>query len=556
VNLMTIEEIERDAYAQTIAISERRYRCLIEAVPAQAVWVANPAGEKLQDCRRFREITGQSLEQYRGFGWMDAIHPMDRPQTERTWRAAFQGQHAYETEYRLRTGAGKYRWFSAYGVPVIENGAVLEWVGTVTDVHTQRVLEEGSRVLRQANALFASTLDERIVLERLPQMIVPALGDWCTVDLLNEDGNLQRVGVAHADPSKTEIADQLRRGDISLPPPAADVMHESRGTIIHDITDEMMQLYAPDSEHLEMLRSLGIESMISVPMSVRGKPLGIIRMISGESQRHYGEEELELMCEVARRAATAIDNARLYAQAANANRAKDIFLATLSHEMKTPLTAILGWTRMLKAAGRNSEFFDEALQAVEQSACVQERLIEDILDVSRVITGKLLIEKKSTNLRDVVRAAVEVIIPTAERNGVHLRVHDDLDLTVQGDEMRLRQVIWNLLTNAVKFTPAGGFIEVMTEREQNEARVCIRDSGRGVRPDALPHLFEQFHQATMADRAKHGGLGLGLAIVRHLVEAHGGRVEAHSGGEGKGSEFIVTLPLFENVTETAELQFD
>src|SRR5207237_2981949 len=185
----------------------------------------------------------------------------------------------------------------------------------------------------------------------------------------------------------------------------------------------------------------------------------------------------ELVCEVARRAATAIDNARLYAQAAAANRAKDIFLATLSHEMKTPLTAILGWTRMLRTDGRKSEFFDEALQAVEQSARVQQRLIEDILDVSRVITGKLHIEKKLINLRDVVRAAIEVIIPTAEQNGVHLRIHNDLDLTVQGDETRLRQVIWNLLVNAVKFTPAGGFIEVRTVREQNEARVIIQDSG-------------------------------------------------------------------------------
>jgi signal transduction histidine kinase len=314
----------------------------------------------------------------------------------------------------------------------------------------------------------------------------------------------------------------------------------------------MMQSYAPDSAHLEMLRSLEIESMMSVPMNVRGKPLGIIRLISGQSQRHYGEEELELVCEVARRAATAIDNARLYAQAANANRAKDIFLATLSHEMKTPLTAILGWTRMLRSDGRESEIFDEALEAVEQSAHMQERVIEDILDVSRVITGKLHIEKKPTNVRDVVRAAVEVIIPTAEQNGVHLRVHDDLDLIVQGDETRLRQVIWNLLTNAVKFTPAGGFIEVRTVRDRNDARVIIRDSGRGVRADVLPHLFEQFHQATVADRAKHHGLGLGLAIVRHLVDAHGGHVEAHSAGEGKGSEFIVTLPVFEGVTETME----
>ena len=539
---MIVEEMQQEDRETRLAVIERRYRSLIDAVPAQAVWVANPAGEKIDDSVKFRAITGQSPEEYCGFGWMDAIHPMDRAKTERKWRAAFQAQRVYENQYRLRTAAGKYRWFAAHGVPVIENGVVLEWVGTVTDVHAQKVLEEGSRVLRRANELFASTLDERIVLERLPQMIVPALADWCIVDLLNDDDTFQRVGVAHADESQTAVADQLRRGVINLTRSPEDVFSDGRGIIVQELSAEMLRSYAtiPDGP-----QSFSIESMMIVPMSVRGKPLGVIQIISGASRRHYGEEEIELVREVARRAATAIDNARLYAQAANANHARDIFLATLSHEMKTPLTAILGWTRMLRAEGRQSGFFDEALAAVEQSARVQERLIEDILDVSRVITGKLHIEKKPTNLRNVVQAAVEVIIPAAEQSGVHLRIYDDLDLTVEGDETRLRQVVWNLLTNAVKFTPAGGFIEVRTTREGNEAHVIIRDSGRGVAADALPHLFEQFHQVTVADRAKHHGLGLGLAIVRHLVTAHGGRVEARSAGIGKGSEFIVTLPLLD-----------
>jgi PAS domain S-box-containing protein len=526
-----------------LAVSERRYRSLVDAVPAQAVWVANPAGERLEDAPRFRQITGQSLEEYRGRGWLNAIHPLDRGDTKRKWAAALEQQRMYQTRYRLRTAAGRYRWFAANGVPVVDDGVVIEWVGTITDIHAQKVLEDGSRVLRHANELFASTLDESTVLQRLPQLTVPGLADWCTIDLLKEDGTLARIAVAHADPSKTHVAEQLLHGSLDLPPAVDDVLCAGQATVLHDVSEEMLESCANDAAHLEVLRSLRIESIMTIPMSVRGTLLGVIRMFSCESERHYGEEELELATEVARRAATAIDNARLYAQAADANRAKDIFLATLSHEMKTPLTAILGWSRMLKTDGQGSAFFDEALEAIEQSARVQERLIEDVLDVSRVITGKLSIEKKETRLHDVILAAVEIIIPTAQQKDVHLRVHPGVDAIVNGDETRLRQVIWNLLTNAVKFTPAGGLIEISTECEQNEVRVTVRDSGRGMRADVIPHVFDQFHQNTVADRMKHHGLGLGLAIVRHLVHAHGGRVEAHSAGEGKGSEFVVILPL-------------
>ena len=526
-----------------LAVSERRYRSLVDAVPAQAVWIANPAGERLQDAPGFRQITGQSLEEYRGRGWLHAVHALDRVETERKWSVALEQKSVYETQYRLRTAAGRYRWFAAYGVPVLENGKVIEWVGTVTDIHAQKVLEDGSRVLRQANELFASTLDESTVLQRLAQMTVSALADWCTVDLWNEDGTLKRVAVAHADPSEAQVAEQLMHCSLDLPSvdggPGAE-----HATVQHDVSDEQLTLYANDPAHVEILRSLRIDSIMTIPMNVRGTLMGVIRMFSCRSERHYGEEELELATEVARRAATAIDNARLYAQAADANRAKDIFLATLSHEMKTPLTAILGWSRMLRNDGRASEFFDEALEAIEQSARVQERLIEDVLDVSRVITGKLSIQKKETSLRDVIRAAVEIIVPTAQQKDVHLRVHEGVDVIVNGDETRLRQVIWNLLTNAVKFTPAGGLIEISTACEQNEVRVMVRDSGRGMRAEVIPHVFDQFHQNTVADRAKHHGLGLGLAIVRHLITAHGGRVEAHSAGEGKGSVFVVILPLF------------
>jgi signal transduction histidine kinase len=224
-------------------------------------------------------------------------------------------------------------------------------------------------------------------------------------------------------------------------------------------------------------------------------------------------------------------------------QSQDLFLAMLSHEMKTPLTAILGWTRMLRADGPGSGLFDEALEAIEQSANVQQRLIDDLLDVSRVITGKLHLDFAAVDVRSLLDGAAEVFLPRAKESGQHIRVTASEPLTVYGDETRLRQVLWNLLSNALKYTPGGGLIELSATAGKEGVTICVRDTGRGIRPEVLPHVFDRFHQATVADRAKHGGLGLGLAIVRSIVERHGGRVEASSAGEGKGATFSVHLPL-------------
>lgn len=224
------------------------------------------------------------------------------------------------------------------------------------------------------------------------------------------------------------------------------------------------------------------------------------------------------------------------------NQARDLFLATLSHEMKTPLTAILGWARMLRSEGPHSELFSEALEAIEQSAEVQQRLIDDLLDVSRAITGKLHLELGPVNVRTLIDTALEAFAPRAREGGQHLRVRAHGDVDVWADGMRLRQVIGNLLSNALKYTPRGGLIEVSSRATFDAVTISVRDTGKGIRADVLPHIFDRFHQASVSDRAKHGGLGLGLAIVRNLVELHGGEVEAVSPGEGKGATFTVTLP--------------
>ena len=220
----------------------------------------------------------------------------------------------------------------------------------------------------------------------------------------------------------------------------------------------------------------------------------------------------------------------------------ELFLAMLSHELKTPLTSILGWTRLLRNDGPESDLFNEALQSIEQSAVAQQRVIDDLLDVSRVMTGKLHLELAPVDVRDVIVAAVETLAPRAKDNGQHIRISSNDGLVVYADAMRLRQVFWNLLSNAIKYTPGGGLIEVSASAADDRIAVCVRDTGRGIPPDVLPYVFDRFHQTAVTDRSKHGGLGLGLAIVRNIVEMHRGTVEAQSAGEGKGATFVVYLP--------------
>lgn len=227
----------------------------------------------------------------------------------------------------------------------------------------------------------------------------------------------------------------------------------------------------------------------------------------------------------------------------DAGKQRDIFLATLSHEMRTPLTSILGWTQMLRADGPGTDLFAEALDAIEQSATVQQRLIEDLLDVSRIITGKLHFEFGRVEISTLIGSTMDALVPRAREAGQHIRFTPSEDFVVHGDATRLRQALWNLLTNAMKFTPPGGLIEVATHADADGVTISVRDTGRGIRPEVLPHVFDRFHQAAVADRAKHGGLGLGLAIVRNVVERHGGSVAAESPGEGKGATFSMRLPL-------------
>ncbi len=231
-------------------------------------------------------------------------------------------------------------------------------------------------------------------------------------------------------------------------------------------------------------------------------------------------------------------------EAERAGRLKDEFLATLSHELRTPLNAIVGWSVMLRGATVDNADLAEGIDAIERNARVQAQLVEDLLDVSRIISGKLRLDVQHVELASVVDAAVVAVTPAAQNKQVRiLKIVDPRVAAVWGDPNRLQQVLWNLLSNAIKFTPKAGRVQVAVARVNSHVELSVTDTGMGIPPQFLPHVFDRFRQADASTTRKYGGLGLGLAIVRHLVELHGGTVEARSDGEGTGATFVVRLPL-------------
>jgi signal transduction histidine kinase len=269
-------------------------------------------------------------------------------------------------------------------------------------------------------------------------------------------------------------------------------------------------------------------------VDAEGNVLGIFCQGNDVTERKRLEDERTRLLE-------AEQQARMDAEAAN--RLKDEFLATVSHELRTPLTAVLGWVQMLRSGRLPETSRARALETVERNARAQAKLIDDLLDVSRILSGKLNLELSVVSLAGPVEAALEAVRPAAEAKGVQLEASLDAELHVNGDPTRIQQMAWNLLANAVKFTPAGGRVTVALEDQGDAVELTVKDTGQGIAQAFLPHLFERFRQADARPSREHGGLGLGLSIVKHLVEAHGGTVSAESEGEGAGSTFRLRLPL-------------
>jgi PAS domain S-box-containing protein len=411
----------------------------------------------------------------------------------------------------------------------------------------QRRSREQSELLSEATAALAASLDYHVTLTRIAHLAVPQMADWCAVDLENEQGEVERLAVAHLDPLKIEMARQFQERyppDPSSPYDTHHVLRTGAPVLVPEVTDAMLEAGARGADHLAAIRTLDIRSYMCVPLRVHGRTIGVITLVAGEARRRYGALDLQFAQDLAARAALAVENARAYDEARRANRLKDEFLATLSHELRTPLNAILGYARMLKSGMVAADRLPRAVDIIHKNSAALAKIVEDVLDVSRIVSGKLRLNTQTVDLAPVLALSIETVQPAAEAKQIGLHaVMEPAPAQVVGDPDRLQQVLWNLLSNAVKFTPEGGSVTVRLEAEGGQAILTVTDSGVGIAADILPHVFERFRQGDSRFAREYGGLGLGLAIARHIVEMHGGTIEASSKGVGQGATFQVRLPL-------------
>jgi PAS domain S-box-containing protein len=442
------------------------------------------------------------------------------------------------------------------GAPIRDDSGQMSGAVVVfRDVSVKRKAEQRRAFLAEATSILAASLDYEMTLKRIAELAVPSLADWCVVDIVEPSGSGSRqLAVAHMDPAKVELARELR---LRYPPsPDAssgvpNVLRTRRSELHVEISEQLLERAAVDDDHLRILRQLELRSAMEVPLIARGDILGVISFVYAGNARRYSEADLSFAEDLAQRAAVAIDNTRLYAaeqharKAADiANHAKDEFLATVSHELRTPLNAILGWANLMSAGGLDEHKIRRAIETIERNATAMAQLIEDLLDVSRIISGKLRIDVQPVDVTVVARAALESLAPAAAAKNIRVReVLANDGVQVMGDPTRIQQVFWNLLSNAVKFTSKGGYVDIVVRRVNSHVEVSVSDDGRGIDPQFLPHIFEPFRQADGSSTRTHGGLGLGLAITRQLVELHGGHIEARSDGKGAGATFVVHLPL-------------
>jgi PAS domain S-box-containing protein len=427
-----------------------------------------------------------------------------------------------------------------------ESGAIVGASKVARDISERVRREATSHFLDETGRLLATSLDYEMTLTTLARLAVPTMGELCAVDMVAVDGSIRRLATAHVDPDKEALADTLIARYPMTPSTkfgVPEVLRTGIAALHRDPPAWLDESALRTEEDRGILRALALRSLIIVPMAARGRMLGALTFATTESGRRYDEEDLVLAQDLARRAAIAVDNARLYKEAQDANRAKDEFLAVLSHELRTPLTSVLGWARMLASGQLDPAKTRQAVETIERNARLQSQLINDLLDVSRIVLGKVQLDLRPVELVPIVEQALEAPARIAAAKGVHLDSHLDAAAgLVLGDPLRLDQIVTNLVGNAVKFTPEGGRVAVRLDRDGGQVKLVVQDTGAGIEATALPYIFDAFRQADSSVSRRHGGLGLGLAIVRNLVELHRGTLTAASEGAGRGTTLTVRFP--------------
>ena len=639
------EQLKEQELAELRRESEERYRFLAEAQPDQ-IWTALPSGELDYVNQRVLDYLGTSCSEQVTKGWTNVVHPDDLPRTLKLWQQSLDTGKRYENELRLkRASDDAYRWHLARAVPMRNRrGALVKWFGSNTDIDDRVRAEESQRFIVEAGTTLAGSLDYRTTLAALAKMAVPRIGDWSRIDIL-EDGKLRTLAVEHVEPRKVELALELARRYPEDPEAAQGpplVLRTGESQLVTEITEERLSELAVDDLHLGLVRELGFQSFMCVPLVARGRTLGVISFVSAESGRRYGPDDLALAEELARRASTAIENAQLYREAeerAQAARVLEtvgdgVFLVDAegvvrlwNHAAETITSisreeivgrrleeAVPGWERVseravtlpLDLAGEERWLsisvvaFDEgtvyafrdltderALEQIRQDlvSTVSHELRTPLaaiygsaltlarpdLELEGTMRGKLLriIVEESSRLADIVnelllasqldagrlevhvdrcdaRALTESVLDAARTHlpegiTVELEPTGENLLQVVADEGQLRQVLGNILDNAIKYSPDGGDVRIRVEPAESFVRFTVADRGLGIPASERNRIFEKFYRLDPDMTGGIGGTGLGLYISRELVRQVNGRIWVEPNG-GAGSVFHVEIP--------------
>ncbi|MFL6707169.1 MAG: ATP-binding protein [Massilia sp.] len=547
----------RKSAEDTLRQSEEVLRALANSV-SQLAWMAQADGDLVWFNERWYEYTGTSLERMSGWGWQSVVDPDVLPLVLQRWHESIRTGHPFDMEYPIRGADGQYRWFLTRVNPVRDRiGHVVRWFGTNTDVdqvkRVQQALREESNVLELLNSTgsaLARQRDLRSLLQTVTDAATGISGARCGAFFYNGrsgDGAPYTL-TTHAGTPCQELARILPP---SPGPGARDLVLRSDDTAL-------------DARFTSGESPMSMRSYLAVPVVSRSGEL-VGRLVFGHPEAGIFTERTErIVGGIAAQAAVAIDNTRLYeaaqraaeerkelleserlarAEAERTSNMKDEFLATLSHELRTPLSAILGWAQVLRRGTRGPDDLQRGLQTIERNARAQAQLIEDLLDMSRITSGKVMLDIQTIAPAVFIDAAIETLRPAAEAKNIRLeKDYDGGTGMIAGDPARLQQVIWNLLSNAIKFTPRDGLVQVLVRPNGENVEIAVRDSGAGIAPEFLTHVFERFRQGDSSTTRQHGGLGLGLSIVKHLIEQHGGTVSVASEGAQQGACFTVELP--------------
>ena len=508
--------------------SRQRVRDLIELAP-DGIFVADLDGRYVDVNDAGCRVLGFERAEIVGKTIVDLIPPGSAERLARE-KAQLLAGDLVVSEWALRRKDGRF-------VPVEVSARILpdgRWQGFVRDISERKRRESEQRLLGDVASALAATLDYEETLQNIAQLVVRDLADICIVETAGDDGRAGRPTVAHRNPGEAPTAAALGGALLELPNDPRELL------LVSEVGESYLDSLAIDEERRSALRKLGIESLLALPLSSRGRALGRMVLVSTDPGRRFGPDDLPLAEEVARRAASEVESARLYRTAVDATRARDELLAIVAHDLRNPLTAVLVEVNLMRRRGEPERRSMEGIDTIERSARRMTRLIDDLLEVSRIEVDRLTVECEAVPVSELFRDCIQTQQPLAAEASLEIRLQAEPDLPdVWADHNRLLQVLENLVGNAVKFSKPGGVITLGAMRVAGAVRFSVSDTGSGIPGDELPYVFDRFWQAGRRDRR---GAGLGLAIVKGIVEAHGGSVRVES-EPGHGSLFSFTIPL-------------